>query len=251
MTLDDTRNQPNIPQSGDSADQLIRCAIGQLVHGATRPYHARTVSAASSAATSGVSVLPVRSAAERRRFIRFPWTVYRDIDAWVPPLISDFKNKLDTVRNPFYEHAEIELFLARRNGAVAGTVAAIIDHHYKQFSRRAHRLLRLLRGGQRRRGGGRADRRRRGVGERARHGAAARDRSNPSTAESMGILLDAYDRPPAIMMAYNPALLPAAAGEHRTEQGQGTWWRCTWRSRRRRCRRRWRAWPSWCAAVTT
>ena len=92
-----------------------------------------TVSPASTASNSGITVSPARSAADRRRFVRFPWRVYRGIDAWVPPLISDFKKKLDTVRNPFYEHAEIELFLARRNGAVAGTVAAIIDHHYNSF----------------------------------------------------------------------------------------------------------------------
>ena len=30
----------------------------------------------------------------------------------------------------------------------------------------------------------------------------------PSTAESMGTLLDAYDRPSAIMMAYNPPYYP-------------------------------------------
>ena len=91
------------------------------------------MSTASTASNSAITVRAARSAADRRRFIRFPWRVYGGIDAWVPPLISDFKKKLDTVRNPFYKHAEIELFLARRNGSPAGTVAAIIDHHYNSF----------------------------------------------------------------------------------------------------------------------
>ena len=52
--------------------------------------------------------------------MRFPWSVYRGNSAWVPPLISDFKKKLDTERNPFYRHAEIQPFLAYHNGAVVG-----------------------------------------------------------------------------------------------------------------------------------
>jgi len=166
-----------------------------------------TVSTASTTSNSGITVRPARAASDRRRFIRFPWTVYRGIDAWVPPLISDFKKKLDTVRNPFYEHAEIELFLARRNGAPAGTVAAIIDHHYNGFHDERTGFFGFFEA----------------VNDDAVAGAlidaaaewvAARGMErlrgpvNPSTAESMGILLDAYDRPPAIMMAYNPPYYP-------------------------------------------
>ena len=165
------------------------------------------MSAASTAATSGISVLPVRSAAERRRFIRFPWTVYRGIDAWVPPLISDFKKKLDTERNPFYEHAEIELFLARRNGAVAGTVAAIIDHHYNRFHDERTGFFGFFEAvNDDAVAGALIDAAAQWV--RARGMERLRGPVNPSTAESVGILLDAYDRPPAIMMAYNPPYYP-------------------------------------------
>ena len=65
--------------------------------------------------------------------MRFPWSVYRGNSAWVPPLLSDFKKKLDTERNPFYHHAEIQPFLAWHGGTVVGTVAAIIDHEFNSF----------------------------------------------------------------------------------------------------------------------
>ena len=67
------------------------------------------------------------------------------------------------------------------------------------------------------------------------HGCAVRRRSgvvdrgmerpgrpvNPSTAESMGILLNSYNRPPAITTTYKPALLPAPVGERQADQGHG------------------------------
>ena len=166
-------------------------------------YYAGTVSAA----VTGITVRPVRSAGDLRWFIRFPWTVYRGIDAWVPPLISDVRKKLDTERNPFYEHAEIELFLACRDGVIAGTVAAIIDLHYNNFHDERTGFFGFFEA----------------VNDDAVAGALIaaavkwlRERGmkrlrgpvNPSTAESMGILLDSYDRPPAIMMAYNPPYYP-------------------------------------------
>ena len=152
--------------------------------------------------------------ADRRRFMRFPWSVYRGNSAWVPPLLSDFKKKLDTERNPFYHHAEIQPFLAWHDGAVVGTVAAIIDHEYNSFHEErtgffgffeAEDLVVVARA--------LLD----AAGEwlKARGMTHLRGPVNPSTAESMGTLLDAYDLPPAILMAYNPSYYPrllAAAG---------------------------------------
>ena len=164
--------------------------------------------AATSAIEGGaIRVAPVLTAADRRRFMRFPWSVYRGNSAWVPPLLSDFKKKLDTERNPFYLHAEIQPFLAYHNGAVVGTVAAIIDHEYNSFHDErtgffgffeaedlvvvARALLDAA-----------------GAWLKARGMTHLRGPVNPSTSESMGTLLDAYDVPPAILMAYNPSYYP-------------------------------------------
>ncbi|MFQ6102487.1 MAG: N-acetyltransferase [Anaerolineae bacterium] len=84
-----------------------------------------------------VEVQPVATAEDLKHFVRFPWRIYAHDPYWVPPIISQIEKRLDTQRNPFWEYAERELFLARRNGGVVGTVAAIVNHqHNRQLNDR-------------------------------------------------------------------------------------------------------------------
>jgi GNAT superfamily N-acetyltransferase len=78
-------------------------------------------------------VRPVRSRRELQAFIRLPWRLYRDSAAWVPPLISERKRHLDRKRNPFFEHAEAEYFLAWRDGEPIGRITAHVDHRFNEF----------------------------------------------------------------------------------------------------------------------
>jgi len=73
-------------------------------------------------------VRPITTRRELRAFVRFPWWVYRGDPNWVPPLISERLAYLDPTRGPFYEHADVALFMARRGRQVVGTVAAFVDH---------------------------------------------------------------------------------------------------------------------------
>src|SRR5579859_7140395 len=66
-------------------------------------------------------------------FVRFPFTLYRNDSNWVPPLIEERLDVLNTKKNPFFEHARCQLFLARRNGAVVGTIGAVIDDNHNAF----------------------------------------------------------------------------------------------------------------------
>src|SRR4051812_3632384 len=72
-----------------------------------------------------VQVTPVRGSADRMAFIRLPYALYRDDPNWVPPLEMERKDFLDPKKNPFFDYAEVELFLARRGAEVVGRVAAI------------------------------------------------------------------------------------------------------------------------------
>jgi GNAT superfamily N-acetyltransferase len=87
---------------------------------------------ADAAARARVEVRPVRSRRELRRFIRLPFSLYRDSPLWVPPLISERKRHLDR-RNPFFGHAEAEYFLAWRDGEPVGRVSAHIDHRLNTY----------------------------------------------------------------------------------------------------------------------
>jgi len=66
-------------------------------------------------------------------FIHFPWEVYRDDLYWVPPLISDRREFLDPERNPFFQHARAEYYLAHRGSKLVGTIAAFTNDSYNEF----------------------------------------------------------------------------------------------------------------------
>jgi len=74
-----------------------------------------------------VDVEKVVTKKQVREFIKFPYTLYKNDKNWVPPLLMDDYRKVNRAKHPFYKHAEAEFFLARRNGAVVGRIAAVHD----------------------------------------------------------------------------------------------------------------------------
>jgi GNAT superfamily N-acetyltransferase len=85
------------------------------------------------ARAAGLEVRPVRGRRELRAFIRLPWRLYEGAAEWVPPLISERRRHLDRRRNPFFEHAEAEYFLAWRDGVPVGRITAHVDHRLNEF----------------------------------------------------------------------------------------------------------------------
>jgi len=75
----------------------------------------------------------VQSKKDLHRFIRLPWQIYRDDPHWVPPLMRDVKFKLNRSKHPFFEHAEMELFLAYLGTKPIGRIAAIIDQRHNEY----------------------------------------------------------------------------------------------------------------------
>jgi hypothetical protein len=89
--------------------------------------------AVEAAARTEVEIRPVSSASELRTFIKLPWRLYRNEPNWVPPLIMEVKKRLDQKRNPFFEHAQAQYFLAWRDGRPVGRISAHIDHNFNSF----------------------------------------------------------------------------------------------------------------------
>jgi GNAT superfamily N-acetyltransferase len=78
---------------------------------------------------SPLEITQVDSPRERNAFIKFPWRIYADDPAWVPPLLLERKEFLSR-KHPFYEHGDAALFLARRGGEIVGRIMASDDPNY-------------------------------------------------------------------------------------------------------------------------
>lgn len=66
-------------------------------------------------------------------FLKFAKQVYHGDPLWVPPLMMERKEFLHPRKNPFFQHAEVQLFLAQRGAAPVGRIAAIINHAHDDY----------------------------------------------------------------------------------------------------------------------
>ena len=74
------------------------------------------------------SIRGVTGKADRKRFIDLAFRLNAADRNWIPPLRAEAMELITPGKNPFYEHAEQQLFLAERGGALAGRISAHIDH---------------------------------------------------------------------------------------------------------------------------
>ncbi len=149
-------------------------------------------------------VRPVRSRRDLRRFIQFPYDLYRGNVYWTPPLRVDLYETLNPRKNPFFEHGLMQLFLAFDDaGRVTGRIAAIINGmHLKTHADDAGFF------------GFFETEERFETAESLLHAAASwlqeqgmkvvRGPVNPSLNDPAGLLVNGFDRFPAIMTTHNP-----------------------------------------------
>ncbi len=69
-----------------------------------------------------IEVRQVQSAAEKRRFLSFPWHLYHGDPLWVPPLYSEREKETDPKRGHFFRGGYADFFMAYKDGRLAGTV---------------------------------------------------------------------------------------------------------------------------------
>jgi GNAT superfamily N-acetyltransferase len=153
-----------------------------------------------------VRVRALRPDEPLKRFVDVAWQVNAGDPNWVPPLRMAINAVLDRRKHPFHRHAEVAYFLAERDGRPVGRIAAIVNHRHNEFhgERLGHfgffesvddvpttrALVEAAAAWLRERGMVRM------VGP-----------MNFSTNEegaSPGVLVEGFDRPPSVMMAYNP-----------------------------------------------
>ena len=136
------------------------------------------------------------------RFLQVPYAIYRDDPHWVAPLLMDLK-KVFTDTNPLFEHAAMQLWVARQDGRDVGRIAAIVDDHHNRVRQDHTAFFGFFESVQDA-----------AVTQRLFEAAFAwaRERGlrhmlgpmNPTSNDDCGLLVDGFDGPPVIMMTYNP-----------------------------------------------
>jgi hypothetical protein len=77
--------------------------------------------------TSPVTIRPVASKKDKKAFVDFAWEVYKDDPHWVPPLKEEVHGLITPGKNPWFEHARAQLWLAERGGKLVGRISAQVD----------------------------------------------------------------------------------------------------------------------------
>lgn len=74
----------------------------------------------------------MRTAGDLKRFIDVAYRLNARDPNWVPPLRRDMHTLLSRTKNPFFEHAEAEYFLAERGGELVGRIAGIANRLHNE-----------------------------------------------------------------------------------------------------------------------
>ncbi|MEY4566849.1 MAG: hypothetical protein RLY14_1819, partial [Planctomycetota bacterium] len=154
--------------------------------------------------TNQIEITPVQNRKDRRDFMELLWQLYKNDPNWIPPLRRNQEELVGFHKHPFYDDAEVQTFLARKEGKVVGRIAAIINHgHNRRFEEKrgffgffesiddpavATGLLKAAE--QWNKSKGMTD---------------IRGPVNPSLNYEVGLLVEGFTTPPTFMMTYNPS----------------------------------------------
>ena len=67
-------------------------------------------------------------------FLQLPFSIYRDIPQWVPPLQMDERLRLNRKRLPFYKHSHASFFLACQKDKPVGRLTVLDNSRYNEFN---------------------------------------------------------------------------------------------------------------------
>src|SRR5205085_3932980 len=82
--------------------------------------------------TAPVTIRPVVTKKDRQAFVDLAWEVYKDDPAWVPPLKDEVHGLITPGKNPWFEHARAQLWLAERGGKAVGRISPQVDDLVQQ-----------------------------------------------------------------------------------------------------------------------
>lgn len=150
-----------------------------------------------------VKITRVKKKKDIKRFVEFPFFLYSNDDRFVPPLINDQIKFFCPDKNPYFDHSEVQLFLAERDDKIVGRLTAHTNKQHNVFHRdrigffgffeciNDPEISRAL-----------FDRASDWLAERGCD--TIRGPMNLSVNDQCALLIDGFATPPCIMMPYNP-----------------------------------------------
>ena len=153
-------------------------------------------------------VREAETAGDMARFMRFPWQVYRHDPNWVPPLLAEQRRFLDRRKNPFFEHAEVKFLLAADTaGRTRGRIAAIVNRRHVERHGEQVGFFGLFECEDDREAASALFAAAAGF-LRSRGMTVMRGPENMCINDDIGLLVEGFDSPPAIMMPFNRPYYP-------------------------------------------
>ncbi len=151
-----------------------------------------------------IQIVPVVTPVELDRFIALPDRINAGDPHYVTPLRMERRDALSPKKNPFFAHADVQLWLATRDGRDVGRISAQIDHlapaspegpdgHFGLICAEDDAAVFAV------------------LFETAEAWLSARGCRralgpfNLSINEEIGLLIDGFDTPPMVMMGHDPA----------------------------------------------
>lgn len=74
-----------------------------------------------------IEIKEALSKKDLKKFVKFPFSLYKNSSSWVPPIISEELRTFDKNINPVFQDADGRFFLAYKNGNIVGRIAALIN----------------------------------------------------------------------------------------------------------------------------
>lgn len=150
-----------------------------------------------------INIVPVLTKSDLKKFIKSQWLFYKDDPNFVPPIIADRMKLLNREKNPFFQHAQAQEFLAYRDNKIVGRISAIVnDNHNLTHNDKVgffgffesiddQEVANAL-----------FDTAAKWLKDKGMN--AIRGPIDLSMNDEIGLLIEGFDSPPVIMMKYNP-----------------------------------------------
>ncbi len=149
-----------------------------------------------------IEIIPVDTPKQLAQFVDFPHDLYAGDPNYVPELFIAQRDLLTPSHHPFFKHSKAKYFLAKKDGKVAGRIAAIRNNNHIEYTKTkegffgffdvvndyevAKKLFDTACEWVKKEGL-----------------TAIVGPANPSSNETMGMLIEGFQYPPSVMMTYN------------------------------------------------